>query len=193
MALSLVVSAMLAGTDPRSNITSAAAKGRATPSASSSAPEQSMVMSPNPQRPEINPQSSHFTGDNDVPDPTSPRLTSGGAAAHGPSASAAAANGASGIGRTNQSAGHPPSQTTASSIGTSNQNGTVAGGGAAMSNPENGRPESNSASTATPGHTSAAPWDSATWPSDRAAALQATDNGGVPDAYRDVVRDYFRR
>jgi hypothetical protein len=38
---------------------------------------------------------------------------------------------------------------------------------------------------------STAPWQSDHWPADRAAALQSVRDGRVPDAYRDLVRDYF--
>ena len=37
------------------------------------------------------------------------------------------------------------------------------------------------------------PWQSESWPSDRRAAADAVDAGRVPDAYRDLVRDYFDR
>lgn len=38
-----------------------------------------------------------------------------------------------------------------------------------------------------------APWMTDAWPERRAAALSAVDAGRVPDAYRDLVRDYFDR
>jgi hypothetical protein len=34
-------------------------------------------------------------------------------------------------------------------------------------------------------------WKSASWPEDRARALHAIDDGHIPDAYRDLVREYF--
>ena len=40
---------------------------------------------------------------------------------------------------------------------------------------------------------SIAPWRSSAWPRDREAALQAVQNGSVPDTYRSLVQDYFRR
>lgn len=46
--------------------------------------------------------------------------------------------------------------------------------------------------TAKPANRPAPPWSSDHWPADRAAALQAVERGQVPDAYRDLVRDYFR-
>jgi hypothetical protein len=36
-----------------------------------------------------------------------------------------------------------------------------------------------------------APWQSASWSADRAAAVEALRSGRVPDAYRDLVRAYF--
>jgi hypothetical protein len=40
---------------------------------------------------------------------------------------------------------------------------------------------------------SIAPWQSNTWTNDRDAALQAIQNGSVPDSYRSLVQDYFER
>jgi hypothetical protein len=37
------------------------------------------------------------------------------------------------------------------------------------------------------------PWRSASWRADRDAALRAVESGRVPDAYRDLVREYFDR
>lgn len=37
------------------------------------------------------------------------------------------------------------------------------------------------------------PWDRDTWPTDRMQAQQPIESGDVPDAYRDLVRDYFDR
>ena len=37
------------------------------------------------------------------------------------------------------------------------------------------------------------PWHSQSWPADRRAAAEALDAGRVPDACRDLVRDYFDR
>jgi hypothetical protein len=38
----------------------------------------------------------------------------------------------------------------------------------------------------------ATPWRSTQWPIDRANALQAVHDGRVPDAYRDIIQEYFR-
>jgi hypothetical protein len=37
----------------------------------------------------------------------------------------------------------------------------------------------------------APPWTSSSWPADRAAAEESLRRGATPDAYRDVVREYF--
>ncbi len=50
---------------------------------------------------------------------------------------------------------------------------------------------SGESTTARPADHAAAPWSSDHWPADRAAALNAVQDGSVPDAYRDLVRDYF--
>lgn len=50
---------------------------------------------------------------------------------------------------------------------------------------------SGTAAGVAPGRRSAPAWTRETWPADRAAAQQAIGRGSVPDAYRDVVREYF--
>jgi hypothetical protein len=39
----------------------------------------------------------------------------------------------------------------------------------------------------------APPWQTASWPQQQAMALQAVQQGKVPDQYRDLVRGYFER
>lgn len=39
---------------------------------------------------------------------------------------------------------------------------------------------------------SVAPWSSSDWPAAQTAAMNAVQNGRVPDAYRNLVRDYFQ-
>ena len=192
MALSLVVSVMLATTDPRSSITSAQAEGRSSSLAQVNAPGESTVMAANPQRPDLNPQSQHFSGEQDMTERTSPRAVSSGSSAHSSNATVAA-SGASGIGRTQQSPGPSPLLENSTTIGTSQHNGTViAGGGAANTGGDHGNTDA-AGSTSSPAHSNTAPWDATTWSSDRATAVQAADNGSIPDSYRDVVRDYFQR
>jgi hypothetical protein len=74
---------------------------------------------------------------------------------------------------------------------------TFAGGAAATSPTDDGAGDRDS-----PGSTAGAaraprdrtpPWQSPSWPADARAARQAIDAGRVPDAYRDLVRDYFDR
>jgi hypothetical protein len=36
------------------------------------------------------------------------------------------------------------------------------------------------------------PWTTSSWRADRGAAGEAMKSGRVPDAYRDIVREYFR-
>lgn len=53
---------------------------------------------------------------------------------------------------------------------------------------------SNSSASARPGGTlRTPPWESRSWALDRATAIQSVESGAVPDAYRDLVRDYFSR
>ena len=60
---------------------------------------------------------------------------------------------------------------------------------------DGGRGEPSGVAVATSGHAAnvAEPWRTDSWEQDRAAALQAVENGTVPDAYRDLIRDYFAR
>ena len=51
---------------------------------------------------------------------------------------------------------------------------------------------SMSANPAIVGHP-APPWQTSAWPQQQAAALQAIQQGRVPDQYRQLVRDYFKR
>ena len=193
MALSLVVTLMLAGTDPRSSITSAMADGHTNIGGQVNPRQESMVNSSNPQRPDIEQQSQHFSGESDVTDRTTSPTATLGADAHDSNTTAAAASGAGGLGRTQENPQPPPVQSSTNSIGESHQTGTLAGGGAGNSIQSNGKTDAASGAAATSDRNTSAPWESSTWSSDRAAALQATDNGSIPDAYRGMVRDYFQR
>jgi hypothetical protein len=193
MALSLVVSLMLANTDPRSAITSAAAGGSLASSIGASSQWNFHVSAIDPQRPDIEPQSQNFTGEG-APDPSSSQALSPGPSAHDTGGSAAAGSGRTGIGRTPTSSGPPPSPAVVASAGSPSGNGTTpGGGGAANANYNQGNSDTGGASSAMTGHSDTAPWNSANWTTARAAALQAADNGSIPDAYRDLVRDYFQR
>jgi hypothetical protein len=192
MALSLVVSLMLATTDPRSSLTGAQASANLSPSVSTIAGLNSHVSMSNPQRPEIETRSQNFTGQ-DAPDPSSSQAMSWGPSAHDTGGSAAAGSGRTGIGRTPTSSGPPPSQAGVASAGSPQGYGTSAGGGPANSNHQHGDIDTGGASSTTPGHSDTAPWNSANWSSARDAALQAADDGAIPEEYRDLVRDYFQR
>lgn len=78
-----------------------------------------------------------------------------------------------------------------------NGNSTPAGGtGAAASDDARAGGSGAGGTTTTAGgkHRHAAPvWQSDAWPADRQAARSALQNGHIPDAYRDLVRDYFER
>jgi hypothetical protein len=75
--------------------------------------------------------------------------------------------------------------------------GTPAGGGAEASGATSGTGADIHAGPATPvtngSSDRAAPWESSTWPADASAAGEAVEAGRVPDAYRDLVREYFNR
>lgn len=69
----------------------------------------------------------------------------------------------------------------------------VAGGNGSASN-SGTLGASNSGSVGSSTNASAvAPWTSERWSRDRQAALEAVRNGNVPDSYRSLVQDYFRR
>ncbi len=82
-----------------------------------------------------------------------------------------------------------PTESHAATGGATSPNGETAGGTGA------GRPGTGSTTSGGLGGSradrSAAPWRSDHWPADRATALQSVRDGRVPDAYRDLVRDYF--
>jgi hypothetical protein len=76
---------------------------------------------------------------------------------------------------------------------------TVAGGGAATPVPPAGGPAGSMGKAAGASSSRDAsvlqqspPWSSPSWDADRAAAGEAIKSGRVPDAYRDVVSEYFR-
>lgn len=76
--------------------------------------------------------------------------------------------------------------------GTAAEGEISSGGGGESSNSANGidvtpvTGSGNGASTDVPA------WESASWPDDQQRAMQAMDDGTIPDAYRDLVREYFR-
>jgi hypothetical protein len=88
----------------------------------------------------------------------------------------------------------PPGVAGKSTRPSANSSATPAGGGGSGSRDvgerEPGLGGSGGASAAAP---AAPPWRSTDWPHDVDAARAALRAGRVPDAYRDVVRDYFER
>jgi hypothetical protein len=90
----------------------------------------------------------------------------------------------------------PPSRPSAPTPGHAPANAAPAGGGglaASDSGSGNDRDAGAGTSVTSGSPTRAAPWESSTWPARAAAAREAAENGRVPDAYRDLVRDYFDR
>jgi hypothetical protein len=71
-------------------------------------------------------------------------------------------------------------------------NETAGGGGTSI---DNGSAAGKSGHTAAPGkaHKPAPVWQSQSWPADQESARSAIRSGQIPDAYRDLVRDYFER
>jgi len=77
---------------------------------------------------------------------------------------------------------------------------TAAGGGGATDatapaiapNATSGTRASSGANAAAAASEKSPPWSSSSWDADRAAVGEAVRSGRVPDAYRDVVREYFR-
>jgi hypothetical protein len=75
---------------------------------------------------------------------------------------------------------------------------TTAGGGTAgvdatqSQNPADAAAASRTASSGAGAKQKTPPWSSSSWDADRGAAGQAMRDGRVPDAYRDVVSEYFR-
>jgi hypothetical protein len=88
----------------------------------------------------------------------------------------------------------PPPQT--ASVDPSTLSGESAGGGGGASSGV-----SDKTNLTTPGGTAITsrtevetpPWKSDSWPLDARRAREATERGRIPDAYRDLVRDYFDR
>jgi hypothetical protein len=88
----------------------------------------------------------------------------------------------------------PPESPTVPNAGQPPQHSAAIADGAGMSNsPINVAGENNS-KMASPGPAKrVAPWTSATWTTDSAAATTAISAGQVPEEDTDIVRDYFRR
>jgi hypothetical protein len=100
---------------------------------------------------------------------------------------------APGDGRTQDAAA--PSAMPPGSTRDQNPSGTPSAGGGAASRPSSdGAPTAGSTTGGTPARAAKVPpWQSSSWPADARRAREAIDAGRIPDAYRDLVRDYFDR
>ncbi|HEY8667434.1 MAG TPA: hypothetical protein VIL86_12255 [Tepidisphaeraceae bacterium] len=85
----------------------------------------------------------------------------------------------------------PPDQGT-SAAHSNNGGAIVSGAGQATDSGTPGTSSSAAAGAPDRPHR-AAPWSASAWPAARAAAGDALRQGAVPDAYRDLVRDYFAK
>jgi hypothetical protein len=73
--------------------------------------------------------------------------------------------------------------------------GPTAGGGNVTGSESGKTNPTDSSTTANPssGTANQNPWKSDSWPQDVRRANEVIDSGAIPDAYRDLVRDYFDR
>jgi hypothetical protein len=89
-----------------------------------------------------------------------------------------------------------PAKTTDTASGNSRMNpqGTdTAGGGGASTENGNTTGKSGNTAAAVKSHKPAPIWQSQSWPADQESARSAIRSGQIPDAYRELVRDYFER
>jgi hypothetical protein len=90
-----------------------------------------------------------------------------------------------------------PPRSPPSSPADARANAASAGGGAEAFRSTSGTDADAAGGSASSGPDSpidrVAPWESSTWPADAQAAQEAVEAGRVPDAYRDLVREYFDR
>lgn len=98
----------------------------------------------------------------------------------------------SGTGRTNDTSAQQP-DLTGTSPTTSASTGDLASGGGQTST--NGSAGAGASTPAADSHANqpVPPWSSSDWPKAQQRASEQIRNGDVPDAYRDLVRDYFAR
>jgi hypothetical protein len=146
-------------------------------------------------------------GDDDDPlNSTSrtPDTASGVAAAANDAASNNGAGGAqegtgAGAGQSSSRAGGNKPDAHAAAGGDANANGANAGatsaggGGMASQSTANGGGRSGSSAGANAARKAAPVWRGQGWPADQVAAQAAIQGGRVPDAYREMVREYFER
>lgn len=74
---------------------------------------------------------------------------------------------------------------------TGNGRNTSGGAGESTSHPHAGHDAASGSAASSSPDKSAPPWDSSQWPRRARQAHELLDSGQVPDAYRDVVREYF--
>ena len=96
-----------------------------------------------------------------------------------------------GVGRTNSK---PHGELTPAGHGGDATMGTAPAGGGATGQipPPTASTAAGTTTAARLSKPSSPPWQSPSWPADRADALRAVQTGRVPDNCRDVVREYFR-
>ncbi len=83
---------------------------------------------------------------------------------------------------------------TASGVSHTNSQGTdTAGGGGTSTENGNTTGKSGNTAAAVKSHKPAPIWQSRSWPADQESARSAIRSGQIPDAYRELVRDYFER
>ena len=97
------------------------------------------------------------------------------------------------IGTTPNPAITPEPQRIQNSVGESRHTGAIADGEGQSDSRINVSGENDSTIASEGGTKRAAPWTSATWAADAAAADSAVGSGRVPPEDDDLVRDYFRR
>jgi hypothetical protein len=141
----------------------------------------------------------------DHPDPSAQRggdSTASKPGADDPANTAQSADGAGGAGSAKsnvKNAGGPAADPTAggsAKTATGAADTSTGGGGATADTPPGGNASANGGTTAAGGAKSRRPapvWQSSDWGGDQAAAREAVRSGKVPDAYRDLVREYFER
>ncbi len=140
--------------------------------------------------------------DEDPPksNPSDPDESTTGAAATNTSQAAhndaGATHEGSGAGAAQSASKTNPAKTTDVTSGTSHTNspgGDAAGGGGASTENGNTAGKSGNTATAIKSHQPAPIWQSLSWPADQESARSAIRSGQIPDAYRELVRDYFER
>ena len=87
----------------------------------------------------------------------------------------------------------PPAAGGTNAAGASSLTGSGGTGAAESGNAGDGGSTAGATAGTTTGRRPAPPWRSAQWAADQAGARQAVAEGRVPDAYREMVRDYFER